>query len=284
MDFENQLSKKKKYISMQNLEKAADIKQFVLDLINKVKNSQAIDVNLFSNGGLERAWKDIFGGNVNVSIVDSSLFESGCKHRIDLEIEGQKDILYRIMLLSCDGRLKIQDIIKINKDMEAMKRRDAIKLFSTMFDINNRFIGNLMITSPSMNQIILTGKLNNLESYANKQLGIHIHSKGDINDKCKNCGMHYNPLANFHGGLSGERHLGDLGNISVDQNGVATINNVVELKKDLNVFSVMGSFAGRSIVLHDKQDDLGKGDNNESAITGNSGGRIACGVIGADFI
>jgi Cu-Zn family superoxide dismutase len=272
--FEIIVEKKKKYVSLKNIEKE-DIKQFILDLVNHSTNK-----NVFSNDQVEKTWNEVFGGNVKFSFVDGSLFESECKHRIDIELKGQ---IYRILLLSCDGSTKIQDIIRINKDIDLLQKRNVSNLFCSMYDIQNKYIGNLMISSPKKNQIKLIGILNHLESYANKKLGIHVHTKGDLTDQCKNCGMHYNPLTQFHGGRSGERHLGDLGNINVDEKGVANINVDIDLM-NLDPFVVMGSFAGRSIVLHDKEDDLGKGDNNESAINGNSGGRIACGVIGGEFI
>lgn len=40
------------------------------------------------------------------------------------------------------------------------------------------------------------------------------------------------------------------------------------------------SVIGRSVIVHENVDDLGKGGHELSLSTGNAGGRIACGVIG----
>ena len=49
-----------------------------------------------------------------------------------------------------------------------------------------------------------------------------------------------------------------------------------------NMISLYGphNILGRSIVVHAMEDDLGLGDNAQSKISGNSGSRLGCGVIG----
>ena len=48
------------------------------------------------------------------------------------------------------------------------------------------------------------------------------------------------------------------------------------------MISLFGEYSiiGRSVVVHSQEDDLGKTNHPESATTGNSGTRLASGVIG----
>ena len=119
--------------------------------------------------------------------------------------------------------------------------------------------------------------------------GFHIHEYGDLTEGCGSLCSHYNPTGSVHGSRnSEERHLGDLGNV------VANDKGVVDMTIYDKYLSIHGKYSilGRSVVVHEKEDDLGLGglDKNgnvinkeiteESLKTGNAGKRIACGVIG----
>ena len=121
--------------------------------------------------------------------------------------------------------------------------------------------------------------------------GIHIHQYGDLRDNCKSLCNHFNPYNKLHGDIGdskNNRHVGDLGNIYADVEGIVNIifiDRLIKLSGKCNI-------VGRSVVIHEKEDDLGIGGlnylgeiydekiHNESIKTGNAGNRIACGVIG----
>ena len=103
--------------------------------------------------------------------------------------------------------------------------------------------------------------------------GFHIHENGSCADAGKAAGGHFNPNAVAHGFLPHDgmehAHLGDLGNIEIDANGVGTL---AILLQGVNLSSGESNVSGKSIVLHEKEDDFGQP-------TGNAGGRIGCGII-----
>lgn len=108
--------------------------------------------------------------------------------------------------------------------------------------------------------------------------GFHIHEYGDLTEGCSSACSHFNPFGKKHGGLhSKERHEGDLGNV-LSNDGVSK-GSLFAKGLCLKTNSKL-SVLGRMFIVHEKEDDLGMGGNEESLITGNAGARLACGVIG----
>ncbi|KAL3618707.1 hypothetical protein CASFOL_037383 [Castilleja foliolosa] len=107
--------------------------------------------------------------------------------------------------------------------------------------------------------------------------GFHLHEYGDTTNGCISTGPHFNPNGLTHGAPEDEvRHAGDLGNIVANAEGVAEATIV-----DTNIpLSGPNSVVGRAFVVHELEDDLGKGGHELSLSTGNAGGRLACGVVG----
>jgi superoxide dismutase, Cu-Zn family len=103
--------------------------------------------------------------------------------------------------------------------------------------------------------------------------GFHVHEHGDCSAAdASSAGGHFNPTGKKHGGPdSEERHVGDFGNLEADGTGVAhydRLDKVIQL-------SGPNSIVGKSIIIHADADDL------VSQPSGNSGARVACGIIEA---
>jgi len=107
--------------------------------------------------------------------------------------------------------------------------------------------------------------------------GFHVHQYGDTTNGCTSAGAHFNPFNKTHGGPeAAERHVGDLGNVTAGDDGVAKFD-FTDAQIKLNG---PNSILGRAMVIHADQDDLGLGGVELSKTTGNAGARLACGVIG----
>jgi Cu-Zn family superoxide dismutase len=107
----------------------------------------------------------------------------------------------------------------------------------------------------------------------NSTHAFHIHEFGDTSSPDgTSAGGHFNPEHHPHGGPnSPEHHAGDLGNITADASGSATIDITAP---GLSIAGMKDPIIGRSVVLHAKTDDF------ITQPTGNAGGRIAVGIIG----
>ncbi|MCC5854706.1 MAG: superoxide dismutase family protein [Idiomarina sp.] len=120
------------------------------------------------------------------------------------------------------------------------------------------------------NGVFLSAHVEGLPS--NSTHGFHIHEYGDCSaPDATSAGGHFNPTGAPHGGPdSGERHVGDLGNLTSDNNGMA------HLEMTDHKLSMTGahSILGRGVIVHAQPDDL------VSQPVGEAGARILCGVVG----
>lgn len=120
------------------------------------------------------------------------------------------------------------------------------------------------------NMVILTATLSGLTPGPH---GFHIHERGDCNSPdAMSAGGHFNPTGKRHGSpLIPDHHAGDLPMLVADGGGKASLTTQVE------GVTIGGGgptdIVGRSVVVH------AGGDDYSSQPAGNSGPRVACGVI-----
>lgn len=135
--------------------------------------------------------------------------------------------------------------------------------------------GYILFSQCCNNHLTIIFKLFNF--FPNATHAIHIHEFGDLSDGCKSLGPHYNPTNETHGSINfpkQPRHAGDLiNNFTTDSKGRFSYTYIDDKLNDID------DIYGRSVVIHDGIDDLGRG-KGESLQTGNAGTRLACGIIG----
>jgi Cu-Zn family superoxide dismutase len=102
--------------------------------------------------------------------------------------------------------------------------------------------------------------------------GFHIHEFGDCSaPDAASAGGHFNPTGAQHGAPGEKAHVGDMGNLKANAQGIAHL----ELTLPHATITGKNGVLGRGVIVHAKADDL------RTQPTGDAGGRIGCGVIGA---
>ncbi|ALC40544.1 CCS, partial [Drosophila busckii] len=194
----------------------------------------------------------------------------------------------RIDIDSAAGRLTIETVApwsEVQDKIESTGRRAVLSGFggqSAVALINNTGCvvdrtpvqGAVRFTTIAAEQagVVVDGVVDGLEPGLH---GFHIHESGDVSKGCESVGDHYNPRNSPHGSPqagASQRHAGDLGNIRADETGRATFRFI---DAGLDIWDIIG----RSVVITSNADDMGEGGNAQSLIDGNSGDRIACGII-----
>jgi Cu-Zn family superoxide dismutase len=107
---------------------------------------------------------------------------------------------------------------------------------------------------------------------ANQTVAVHIHEHGNCGDTAHHAGGHWNPTNAQHGKWgTNSFHAGDIGNVQLDASGHGTI------ELETRLWSIGGdaqkNILDKTIIVHGGTDDF------TTQPTGNSGTRLACGVI-----
>ena len=102
--------------------------------------------------------------------------------------------------------------------------------------------------------------------------GFHVHEKGDCSSgDGMSTGGHFNPNGKPHGAQDADHHAGDMPSLK------ANVEGKVDVRFHLTGVTLgnggLADLAGRGLIVHAGPDDY------KTQPTGNSGARIACGVI-----
>ena len=139
-----------------------------------------------------------------------------------------------------------------------------------MRDAAGRDLGTLTISNTN-GGLHLTGDLTGLPAGVH---GIHVHTTGRCEPPFETAGGHWNPAHRQHGSLNPNGpHAGDMPNITVSPSGSVAVS-VMTVAGTLHGTDGLMDADGAAVVIHAGTDDL------RTDPSGNSGARIACGVVG----
>jgi superoxide dismutase, Cu-Zn family len=176
----------------------------------------------------------------------------------------------RILLLSLLSAFLLIACIQEETVEEIYKGPEADKAVAVIHPTEGNDISGVVIFTQTDEGVRVEATVSGLP--AESLHGFHIHEYGDCRaSDATSAGGHFNPTDMPHGGPTDtERHLGDLGNLPTDEDGVATIDFVDEQ------ISLRGehSIIGYAVIVHEDRDDL------VSQPVGDAGPRKGCGVIG----
>lgn len=144
---------------------------------------------------------------------------------------------------------------------------------ASLQNVDGEYVGNAIFTQ-DRNGVTVQVTVEGFTTAAAGAHGIHIHTVGACAPDFEAAGSHFNPTAMQHGlDNPAGAHAGDLPNLDIDADGngafEATTDLITLAAGDNSLFDSDGS----ALVIHADADDM------LTDPSGNSGERIACGVI-----
>ena len=142
-----------------------------------------------------------------------------------------------------------------------------------LVDTAGRSVGTLSLREASGGSLRIDGQMRGLPVGTH---GIHFHATGqcDATGAFASAGPHFNPASRKHGLESPDGpHAGDLPNLAIGAGGTGNFRtNTTRVSLGSDAASLLDA-DGSAVVVHAAQDD------QRTDPSGNSGARIACGVI-----
>ncbi len=150
----------------------------------------------------------------------------------------------------------------------------AARAHATLQPSSGSDVGGQLAFVATGDGVHITGRITGLKPDSTH--GFHIHEHGNCSaPDAASAGGHFNPQNQPHGQPSqGPRHAGDLPNQHANDQGVATVD-VTTHDISLGTGNANDALDG-AIIVHAQADDY------SSQPSGNSGARVACGVITRD--
>jgi Cu-Zn family superoxide dismutase len=153
-----------------------------------------------------------------------------------------------------------------------MQAHNTLHASATLYDALGRQVGAMQFTDAGT-EVVVAGEFHALSA---GEHGIHFHTAGkcDAANGFASAGGHFNPSARKHGleNPAGP-HAGDLPNLTIAQDGTGSLHTSTSRVTLAQAAGSLLDVDGTAVIVHEGPDD------QRTDPAGNSGTRIACGVI-----
>jgi len=228
-----------------------------------VKKTQSV---LSGNGSVKDVSVDLAAQRV---VLTSSLPSEDVKSLI--ETTGKRAVL---LGMGAAAASTDADVRPVTNQADARPKAAAVAMLGGLIGSSTKssVVGVVRFSQGGGNGggCVIDGTIDGLRPGSDHALAIH--ECGDISNGCESTGDCYDRSDRQRTPEDADRRVGDLGNVKADTEGRASFKFVDRLV-DVN------DIIGRSVVIAEGPNDLGKGSNQMSKMNANCGRLLSCGII-----